>query len=102
MERSLTNESSQVNDFIRDLKSAGASPWMTIKILTEKLGVNLLKSKELVFSSPSWIHLDSGHNPFTEEFLKISSIDANEANIVNEKINSLKIDLNKDSNDHGN
>lgn len=96
-QRSLTNETSQVNDFIRDLKTAGANPGTTMKILTKKLGVNLLKSKELVFTSPSWRHLDSGHNLFTEEFLKIAALDADEVNIVDGKIISVKIDLNKDS-----
>ncbi|MBN8649777.1 MAG: hypothetical protein J0L67_00005 [Cytophagales bacterium] len=75
------------------------NPGTTMKILTEKLGVNMLKSKELVFTSPSWRHLDSGYNPFTEEFLKIAAIDADEVNIVDGKIISVKIDLNKDSDD---
>jgi hypothetical protein len=45
-QRSLTDETSQVNDFIRDLKAAGADPGTTMSILTKKLGLNLLQIKE--------------------------------------------------------
>jgi hypothetical protein len=100
-QRSLTNEASQVNDFIRDLKAAGANPGMTMTILTKKLGINSLQSKELVFTSSSWKHLDSADNPFTQEFLKITAVDADEVNIVDGKIISVKIDLDKDSDEAG-
>jgi hypothetical protein len=91
-QRSLGNETSQINDFIKDLKAAGANPGTTMSILTKKLGVNLLQSKEVVFASPSWRHLDSDENPFTEEFLKVIAEDANKANIADGKIVSVKKD----------
>jgi hypothetical protein len=98
-QRSLANETSQVYEFIRDLKTAGADPGTTMKILIEKLGINLLQSKELVFTSASWRHLDSEHNPFTEEFLKVIAVDADEVNVVDRQIISVKIDLDKGSDD---
>jgi len=97
-QRSLINETSHVNDFIRDLKVAGANPGMTMNILAEKLGVNLSESKELVFNSPSWEHLYPGDNPFTQEFLKMAAADADSDDVhtVDGKIVSVRIDLNKD------
>lgn len=100
-QRSLTDEATQVNDFIRDLKAAGANPGTTMSVLTKKLGLNLLQAKELVFASPSWKHLDSGDNPFTEEFLKVIAADADEVNVVDGKIISVRINLEKDSDAQG-
>jgi hypothetical protein len=100
-QRSLTDETSQVNDFIRDLKAAGANPGTTMNILTKKLGLNSSQSKELVFASPSWRHLDPRDNPFTEEFLKVVAADANEVKIVDGKIVSFKINLDMDSDENG-
>ena len=97
IKRSLTNETSQVNDFIKDLKAAGASPGASISILTKKLGINLWECKELVFNSPSWKHLYSGDNPFNEEFMKVIAADADEVKMVDGKIISVKIDFDKDS-----
>jgi len=77
------------------------NPAMTMTILTEKLGLNLLQSKELVFASPAWRHLCVGDNPFTEEFLKVIAADADEVNIVDGKIVSVKVDLDKDSDERG-
>ena len=85
----LSTDGDDINSFISDLKEAGASPIETMKILINKLNVNLGQAKGLTFNSSSWQHLIGDFNDFNQMFLNTA---AEEANIV-EKIDGEAVSV---------
>ena len=99
IERNLTEYSSEseIESFISDLKKAGSNPISTMKIIVEKLNVDLGKAKDMVFNSSSWSFLYSQPNPFNQEFLDIASEDADQVERKNGKIIFVTYKLDRDS-----
>ena len=95
--REVLNETSDINEFISELKKAGANPIETFKILADKLKINPDLAYDMTRNSSAWIHLFNVDNPFTQDFLDLASEDADRVDIKDGKVVSVTYKFGNDS-----
>ncbi|MCG2419762.1 hypothetical protein K8089_12075 [Aequorivita sp. F47161] len=95
--REVLNETDDINKFISELKTTGASLIETFKILASKLNINTDLAYDMTRNSPAWSHIFNVDNPFTQEFLDLASEDADEVEIKDSKLVSITYKLENDS-----
>lgn len=95
--REVLNETDDINEFISELKTAGASLVETFKILADKLKINTGLAYDITRNSSPWAHIFNVDNPFTQEFLDLASEDADEVEIKDGKVVSIIYKLDDDS-----
>ncbi len=95
-EREVLNETTDINEFISELRKAGANINDTFKILADKLKINTGLAFEMTRNSPAWSHIFNVENPFTQEALDLASEDADEVEMKDGKVISVTYKLNND------
>lgn len=95
--REILNETDDINKFISELKTAGASLPETFKILAVKLKINSGLAYDMTRNSQAWVHIFNIDNPFTQEFLDLASEDADAVKIKDGKVVSVTNKLDDDS-----
>ena len=95
--RKVWNETDDINEFISELRKAGANPIDTFKILADKLKINAGLAFDITRNSSAWSHIFNVENPFTQDFLDLASEDADEVEIKDGKIVGVTYKLDNDS-----
>ena len=94
--RSVSKKTDDINQFILELKNAGADFTTTFKILADKLKISTGSAYDMTRNSPVWSHIFNADNPFTQEFLDLASEEADEVEIKDGKVISVTYKLNDD------
>lgn len=95
--REVLNETDDINEFISELRKAGANVIDTFKILADKLKINTGLAYDMTRNSPAWSHIFNVDNPFTQEALDLASEDADEVEMKDGKVISVTYKLDDDS-----
>ena len=95
--REVLYETNDINEFISDLKNAGANVIDTFKILAKKLEIDTGAAYDITRNSSAWSHIFKVDNSFTQEFLDLASEDADEVEIEDGKVISVTYKLDDDS-----